>query len=149
MKKITLLILSLFLSVNAQAEFNWDSLDLDLFDMDGITPRYAYVEDTYLGYMHYTGLAYLRKNGPISDGLSARVGIADHGTKFNLAYTNTFSLMGLDFGLTYTVFDEDNAQQNETVLEGLGVELGLRLWVVQVIGVHMEETSYVSLAYGF
>jgi len=33
--------------------------------------------------------------------------------------------------------------------ELLGLEMGLRFWVIQFIGVHTEETSWVTLAYGF
>ena len=52
-------------------------------------------------------------------------------------------------GLSYLIPDQSNPRNFDQEIEGLGLEIGLRLWVVQLIGIHTEETSYVELAYGF
>lgn len=125
-------------------------MDLDPFDLEGLTPRYSFMrDDNLMGRVHYVGMSYFRKRGVISDGITARVGLGDLGTKINLAYTNTFSFFGIDFGLSYTFLDEDNRREYDGHIQGLSAELGARMWVFQVIAVQMEEFSYVKLAYGF
>jgi len=132
------------------AEESWyDDIDLDPFNMKGFSPRYAYLDfDNLIGYAHYFGVSYFQKAGAESEGVTVRTGQGTMGEKFNLSYTNSFSFMSVDFGLSYYHLDDDNFRQFDDE-ELLGIELGLRLWVVQVIGVHMENTSFVTLAYGF
>ncbi len=131
-----------------QFEFENDS---DPFNMKGLTPRYAYVHDENLiGHAHYGGIAYFAKHGAAWEGPSLRAGIGTQGEKINIAYTDGFSFFQVDLGLSYYFLNRDNPRSRK--LEGvelLGFELGLRMWVVQVIGVHTEETSFVSLAFGF
>lgn len=131
-----------------QFEFENDS---DPFNMKGLTPRYAYIDDENLiGHAHYGGIAYFARHGAAWEGPSLRAGIGNGGEKINIAYTDGFSFFQVDLGLSYYFLNRDNPRSRD--LEGvelLGIELGLRMWVVQVIGVHTEETSFVSLGFGF
>lgn len=131
-------------------ESGWfENIDLNPFDMKGWTPRYAYVDgDNFIGYTHYVGLSYFQKAGKESEGVTFRTGLGNRGKKYNLAYTNSFPFMHVDFGLSYYDLDDDNFR-NLSDEELLGIEMGLRFWVVQIIGVHTENTSFVKLAYGF
>lgn len=158
MKSISALLVLFLLSFSAfgeeldesPAESSWyEDVDLDPFNMKGITPRYAYVDfDKIIGYTHYTGASYFKKSGAESEGITFRVGLGTLGEKYNLAYTNAFSFMHVDFGLSLYSLDDDNPKDLERE-ELIALELGLRMWVVQVIGVVTENTSFVSLAYGF
>ena len=132
------------------AEESWyEDIDLDPFNMKGFTPRYAYLDyDNFIGYGHYFGLSYFKKAGAESEGITFRTGQGTKGEKFNLAYTNSFSFMSVDFGLSYYNLDSDNFRKLDYE-ELLAIEMGLRLWVVQIIGVHTENTSFITLAYGF
>lgn len=137
------------LEMESVEESWYDDIDLDPFNMKGFSPRYAYLDfDNLIGYAHYFGVSYFQKAGAESEGVTIRTGQGTMGEKFNLSYTNSFSFMSVDFGLSYYHLDDDNFRQFDDE-ELLGIELGLRLWVVQVIGVHMENTSFVTLAYGF
>lgn len=134
------------------AEENWyDDIDIDPFNMKGITPRYAYLDyDNLIGYAHYFGLSYFKKAGAESEGVTIRTAQGTLGEKFNLSYTNSFSFMSVDFGLSYYHLDSDNPRKFEMEYEELlGIEMGLRLWVFQIVAVHMENTSFVTLGYGF
>jgi len=137
-------------------DFSFDSLDLtdfrlkDIYDMKGWTPRYILVsDDNLIGRTHYMGLSYFNRQGAAHEGPSLRVGFGERGEKINLSYSSGFSFMGVDMGLSYLILNKDNLRQHETEIEGFGLEIGLRLWVVQLIAIHMDETSYVSLGYGF
>lgn len=129
---------------------NWlEELDLDPFDMKGFTPRYAYLDDdNFIGYAHYVGLSYFQKAGAESEGVTFRTAFGTRGKKYNLAYSNAFSFMSVDFGLSYYDLDSDNPRKLEYE-ELLGVEMGLRFWVVQIVGVLTENSSFVTLGYGF
>ncbi|TNC80586.1 MAG: hypothetical protein C9356_13610 [Oleiphilus sp.] len=127
----------------------YEDIDWDPFNMKGITPRYAYLDyDNFIGYGHYVGLSYFKKSGAESEGVTFRTGLGTMGKKYNLAYSNSFSFMHVDFGLSYYDLDSDNYRPLNYE-ELLGIELGLRMWVVQIIGVHTENTSFITLAYGF
>ncbi|MDX1453731.1 MAG: hypothetical protein R3183_14355 [Oleiphilaceae bacterium] len=129
-------------------QFSFEN-DADPFNMRGLSPRYAYVHDENLiGHTHYGGIAYFERHGAAWEGPSLRAGFGSRGEKINLAYTDGFSFFQVDLGLSYYFLDSDNPRDLEE-LELLGLELGLRMWVVQIIGVHTEETSFVSLAFGF
>lgn len=148
-KFLTFIFFALFTTFS-HAEFDWDSVDLDLFDLEGLTPRYAYmVDDKYLGKMHYVGMSYFRKRGVISDGLTGRVGLGDHGTRVNISYTNTFSFFGVDIGLSYNILEDNHPLDHGGGINGLTAELGARMWVVQAIASHGNGYSYIKLAYGF
>jgi len=146
MRLLVFLVTLLSISNASAEEGGWD---WDLFDGEGWTPRYAYLsDDNFIGHAHYAGLAYYQKKGAEQSGMSFRYGFGKKGDKVNIAYTNSFSFMAVDFGLSYHFLDDDN----RISLDGselLGLEMGLRFWVIQFIGVHTEETSWVTLAYGF
>jgi|GEM_PF-1281335 len=126
-----------------------DTFDANPFDFRGWTPRYAYVDDdNIIGHTHYFGVGYYVRNGAAHEGPTLRAGVGTRGDKLNLTYTDGFSFMHVDFGLSYYFLDDDNPRAVNEV-ESLALELGLRFWVIQFIGVHTEETSFVSLAYGF
>jgi hypothetical protein len=123
--------------------------DWDLFDGEGWTPRYAYLDnDNVIGYAHYAGLAYYHKRGAEQSGAVFRYAHGTKGEKYNVAYSNAFSFMSVDFGFSYHVLDDDNPRDLED-LELLGLEMGLRFWVVQIIATHTEDYSWATLAYGF
>ncbi len=164
MKSICLAIVSLLLLSPVWAEESTDSSandagsffdqfhfenDADPFNMKGLTPRYAYIDDENLiGHAHYGGIAYFERYGAAWEGPSLRAGFGNRGEKINLAYTDGSSFFQVDLGLSYYFLDADNPRKLEG-LELLALELGLRIWVFQVIGVHSEETSFVSIGYGF
>jgi len=155
MNKILLLILISLSPLTAYAEFSLDDFNLkQIYDLEGWTPRYAYVvDDNYIGRTHYAGISFFKRQGAAHEGPTFRVGFGQHGEKINLSYTSGFSFMGVDMGVSYLVLNQDNDRRGDASLagfsEGLGLELGLRIWVVQIIALQLEESSYVSLAYGF
>lgn len=123
--------------------------DWDLFDGEGWTPRYAYLDnDNVLGYVHYAGMAYYHKAGKQMSGAVFRYGHGTKGKKFNVAYSNSFSFMSVDFGFSWHIVD---AQYDRGMkgIEQLGLEMGLRFWVVQIIATHTEDYSWATLGYGF
>ncbi len=150
MKHILIFLVVLLFAPFSVAESSFfDDLDLDPFDFEGLTPRYAYVHDENLiGHMHYVGASYYTRVGAAHEGPTLRAGFGKDGEKINLAYTDGFSFMHVDFGLSYYFLNTDNERDLEGV-ELLALELGVRFWVVQIIGMHSEETSYVSLGFGF
>ncbi len=150
MKKLLLLTLLVF-AVPAWADFSLDDFSLKkMTDMKGWTPRYAYVDDDNLiGHTHYAGVSFFKRQGATHEGPTLRFGLGTKGEKINLSYTSGFSFLGVDIGLSYLFPDEEQRANLRDAVEGLGLELGLRMWVVQLIAIHTEETSYVSLAYGF
>lgn len=126
-----------------------DKIDLNPFNMKGLSLRYAYLDfDNYIGYTHYVGAAYYKKSGAESEGFSARVGIGTLGTKYNLSYSNAFSFMHVDFGLS--LYDL-NSRSDRTLKsdESISIEMGLRMWVVQIVANHFEDMSFVTFGYGF
>lgn len=140
MKKILILFLTTLCSFNAFAEF----------EVEGWTPRYTYVDDdNLLGDTHYFGVSYFKRDGAAFEGPTARVGVGKGGEKINLGYTSGSSFFAVDMGFSYNFLDSDNNRKHESGLGGLSVELGLRIWVVQFIMQNSEDTSYVSLGYGF
>jgi hypothetical protein len=146
MKKILLLVLISLCSLNARAEFN---LGFD-YEFEGWTPRYVYMpDDNLIGETHYAGVSYFKRSGSAFEGPTLRYGMGKDGGKVNIAYTDAFSFLAVDFGLSYTFLDEDNPREYEDDSDAIGIELGLRLWVVQIIAVHSDYSSYVSLGYGF
>ena len=151
MKKIIIFFLLSCLAFPVLADFSLDDLSLKkITDMKGWTPRYAYVtDDNLIGKTHYLGVSYYKKQGAAHEGPTLRVGLGDRGEKINLSYTSGFSFMSVDMGLSYLLPDQNNPRNFDQEIEGLGIEIGLRLWVVQLIGIHTEKTSYVELAYGF
>lgn len=151
MKKIIIFCLFSCLALPVFAEFSLDDLSLKkITDLKGWTPRYAYVtDDNLIGRMHYAGISYFKRQGAIHEGPTLRVGFGDRGEKVNLSFTSGFSFLSVDMGLSYLIPDQSNPRNFDQEIEGLGLEIGLRLWVVQLIGIHTEETSYVELAYGF
>ncbi|KZY29879.1 MULTISPECIES: hypothetical protein [unclassified Oleiphilus] len=161
MKKLLLTLILVLTPVLAFAEFKLEHLGLDdlsvedfswknISDLEGWTPRYTYVvDDNLIGRTHYMGMSFFKRQGAAHEGITLRGGFGHFGEKINLSYTSGFSLMGVDMGLSYLILDKDNLRQHENEIEGLGLELGLRFWVVQLIALHMDETSYVSLGYGF
>ncbi len=150
MKKLLLLTLLVF-AFPAWADFSLDDFSLKkMTDMKGWTPRYAYVDDDNLiGHTHYAGVSFFKRQGATHEGPTLRFGLGTKGEKINLSYTSGFSFLGVDIGLSYLFPDEEQRANFRDAVEGLGLELGLRMWVVQLIAIHTEETSYVSLAYGF
>lgn len=161
MKKILITLMLLFMPILASAEFKLEHIGLDdlswedfswknISDREGWTPRYAYVvDDNLIGRTHYMGMSFFKRQGAAHEGITLRGGFGHFGEKINLSYSSGFSLMGVDFGLSYMALDKKNLRQHDNEIEGLGLELGLRFWVVQVIALHLDQTSYVSLAYGF
>jgi len=161
MNKILLLILLSLSPLTAYAEFSLDDFKFlddfklkQIYDLEGWTPRYAYVvDDNYIGRTHYAGISFFKRQGAAHEGPTLRVGFGKYGEKINLSYTSGFAFMGVDMGLSYLVLNKDNDRRGDESFagfsEGLGLELGLRLWVVQVIALQLEKSSYVSLAYGF
>lgn len=151
MYKILLLCLLTFCALPASADFSLDDFELKkITDLKGWTPRYAFVvDDNMIGKTHYAGVSYFKRQGAAYEGPTLRVGFGDRGEKVNLSYSSGFSFMAVDVGLSYMVPDKIKRKDFSDGVEGLGLELGLRLWVVQLIAVHAEKTSYVSLAYGF
>lgn len=151
MKKILLLCLFYLVAFPALAEFSIDDLSLKkITDLKGWTPRYAYVvDDNLIGRTHYAGISYFKGQGAAYEGPTLRVGFGKRGEKFNLSYTSGFSFIGVDIGLSYILPNKSKRANIADNLEGLGLELGLRMWVVQLIAIHTEKTSNVSLAYGF
>jgi len=151
MKKILLVLLLAVFSVPAWAEFSLDDFSLKkITDMKGWTPRYAYVsDDNLIGHTHYAGVSFFKRQGAAHEGPTLRFGLGTKGEKINLSYTSGFSFLGVDIGLSYLFPDKEQRVNFRDAVEGLGLELGLRMWVVQLIAIHTEETSYVSLAYGF
>ena len=120
------------------------------YKIEGWTPRYVYIEDdNLLGRTHYFGVSYFERVGAEFSGSTVRFGLGKRGNRINIGYTDGFSLMSVDFGLTYSFLEEGHSREYKTAIEGLGIELGLRFWVVQLIATHMEKQSFVSLAYGF
>ncbi len=161
MKKILLTLILILTPVLASAEFKLEHLGLDdlsmedfswenISDMEGWTPRYAYVvDDKLLGRTHYMGMSFLKRQGAAHEGLTLRGGFGHYGEKINLSLTSGFSFMSVDMGLSYMLLDKSNPRQHDNEFQGLGIELGLRMWVVQILALHLDEYSYVSLAYGF
>ena len=140
MKKILLFALFTLCSFNAFAEF----------EVEGWTPRYIYVaDDNLIGDTHYFGVSYFKRQGAAFEGPTARIGVGKEGEKVNLGYTSASSFFGVDMGLSYNFLDSDNNRKHDSGLGGLSVELGLRIWVVQIIMQNSEDTSYVSLGFGF
>jgi hypothetical protein len=151
MKKIFLFLILSLSSVSAWAEFSLDDLSLKkITDMKGWTPRYAYVsDDNLIGHTHYAGVSFFKREGAVHEGPTLRFGLGTRGEKINLAFTSGFSFLGVDIGLSYLFPDKEQRANFRDAVEGLGLELGLRMWVVQVIAIHTDQTSYISLAYGF
>jgi hypothetical protein len=151
MKKILLLCLFSLFTLPASAEFSLDDLSLKkVTDLKGWTPRYAYVvDDNIIGRTHYAGISYFKRQGAGYEGPTLRAGLGNRGEKINLSYTSGFSFMAVDMGLSYLIPDKNKRRNLSDNIEGLGIELGLRFWVVQLIAIHTEKTSYVSLGYGF
>ena len=161
MKKILFALILICTPVIASAEFKLEHLGLDdlsledfswenISDMEGWTPRYVYVvDDQLLGRTHYMGMSFFKRQGAAHEGVTLRGGFGHFGEKINLSYTSGFSFMGVDMGLSYFIMDKDFHRQHDNELQGLGLELGLRLWVVQIIAVHLDEYSYATLGYGF
>tara|TARA_R110001592_G_scaffold288331_2_gene557333 strand:- start:1169 stop:1645 length:477 start_codon:yes stop_codon:yes gene_type:complete len=151
MKKILLICIFYFVALPASAEFSLDDLNLKkITDLKGWTPRYALVmDDNLIGRTHYAGIAYFKRQGAEYKGPTLRAGFGANGEKINLSYTSGFSFMSVDMGLSYIIPDKNKRRNFAENLEGVGIELGLRMWVVQLIAIHTEKTSYVSLAYGF
>jgi len=158
MKKILLFTLIILSSLNARAEFDFglDNFSLDdlslkrLTDMEGWTPRYAFLrDDVFVGKTHYAGVSFFKKSGAEYSGPTFRVGFGEHGERVNLAYTSGFSFMSVDMGLSYMFINKGYKTEFDNPIEGIGLELGLRLWVVQLIMRQSERMSYVALAYGF
>lgn len=151
MKKILLLCLLTLCALPVSAEFSLDDFDLKkVTDLKGWTPRYVLLtDDNMIGRTHYAGVSYFKREGAAYEGPTLRIGFGDRGEKVNLGWTSGFSFMAVDFGLSYVVPDKIKRQNISDGLEGIGLELGLRFWVVQLIALHMERTSYVSLGYGF
>jgi hypothetical protein len=151
MKKILLICLFYFVALPVSAEFSLDDLNLKkITDLKGWTPRYALlIDDNLIGRTHYVGVSYFKRQGAAYEGPTLRVGFGENGEKINLSYTSGFSFMGVDVGLSYIIPDKNTRSNFAENLEGLGLELGLRLWVVQLIAIHTEKSSYVELAYGF
>jgi len=150
MRKVFIFALMAIFASPLYAEGNWFE-NLDPFDRDGWTPRYAYLDnDNLIGYAHYAGVSYFKKAGAESEGVTLRGAFGNKGKKVNLAYSNSFSFMSVDFGLSYYALDDDNERKRDMGgIDLLSLELGLRLWVVQVIGSVNEGTSFVTLGYGF
>lgn len=129
---------------------DYPTWDWDLFDGSGWTPRYAYLDtDNVLGYVHYGGLGYYHKEGGQMSGAVFRYGHGTKGKKYNIAYSNSFSMMSVDFGFSWHVVDAEHNARGFDGLEQLGLEVGLRLWVVQIIATHTEDYSWATLGYGF
>ena len=151
MKKFFLFFLLVCSSIPALAEFNLDDLTLKkITDMKGWTPRYAYVsDDNLIGHTHYAGVSFFKRQGAVHEGPTLRFGLGTRGEKINLSYTSGFSFLGVDIGLSYLFPDKEQRANFRDAVEGLGLELGLRMWVVQLIAIHTDQTSYISLAYGF
>ncbi|MFV1873588.1 MAG: hypothetical protein ACMZ64_09730 [Oleiphilus sp.] len=151
MNKLLLLFLLIFSALPVSADFSLDDFDLKkVTDLKGWTPRYAFiVDDNMIGKTHYAGISFFKRQGAAYEGPTARMGFGDRGEKVNLSYTSGFSFMAVDIGLSYIIPDKIKRQDFTDGVEGIGIELGLRFWVVQLIALHTEETSYVSLAYGF
>lgn len=152
MNKLLTFAFLIFLALPLHAEESWfDSVDLDPFDGDGWTPRYMYLDnDNLIGYSHYTGLSYYKKAGAESEGVTMRGAFGNKGEKINLAYSNSFSFMSVDFGLSYYFLNADNERKRD--LEGielLSLEMGLRFWVINFVGSVTETTSFITLGYGF
>ncbi len=155
MKKILLLCFCCFFTLPVSAEFSLDDFDIKnvadkITDLKGWTPRYAYVvDDNIIGRTHYAGVSYFKRQGSAYEGPTLRLGLGKRGEKINLSYTSGFTFMTVDMGLSYIIPDKNDRRNLADNVEGLGLELGLRMWVVQLIAIHTEKTSYVSLAYGF
>jgi len=140
MKKILLFALFTLCSFNAFAEF----------EVEGWTPRYTYIpDDNLIAEAHYFGVSYFKRQGSAFEGPTVRVGVGKEGEKINVGYTSASSFFGVDMGLSYNFLDSDNKRKHDSGLGGLSVELGLRLLVVQFIMQNSEDTSYVSLGFGF
>lgn len=151
MKKILLTCVVLLLSFSASAELSIDDFELKkVTDLKGWTPRYAFVlDDNLIGHYHYAGVSFFKRDGAEFNGPTLRAGLGQRGEKINLAYTSGFTFMAVDMGLSYVVPDKNDRQNVADNIEGIGLELGLRFWVVQLVAIHMEKGSYVSLGYGF
>ena len=147
MKKLLLLCMFSLLALPVSAEFSLDDLSLKkITDLKGWTPRYAYiVDDNIIGRTHYAGISYFKRQGAVYEGPTLRAGLGKRGEKVNLSYTSGFSFMAL----SYLLPDKNKRRNVADNLEGLGIELGIRFWVVQFIAIHTEKTSYISLGYGF
>ncbi|MFT6122547.1 MAG: hypothetical protein ACJASG_001070 [Oleiphilaceae bacterium] len=140
MKKILIFALFILCSFNVFAEF----------EVEGWTPRYTFVaDDNLIGKAHYFGVSYFDRQGAAFEGPTARVGVGANGEKINLAYTSGSSFFGVDMGFSYNFLDSDNPRKHDSGLGGLSVEVGLRIWVVQFIMQNSEDTSYISLGFGF
>ncbi|MFT7372097.1 MAG: YD repeat-containing protein [Oleiphilaceae bacterium] len=140
MKKILIFALFTLCSFNAFAEFK----------AEGWTPRYTYFEDDNLiGEAHYVGVSYFKRQGAAFEGPTARIGVGKGGEKINLGYTSGSEFFGVDVGFSYNFLNSNNPRKPSSGLGGLGVEVGLRLWVVQFIMQNTEDTSYISLGFGF
>jgi len=140
MNKILLLTFLTLCSFNAFAEF----------EIKGWTPRYIYVDgDNLIGHTHYFGASYFKRQGAAFEGPTMRFGLGTKGEKINVGYTSGSSFFSVDMGLSYNFLDSDNPRKHGSGLGGLSVELGLRIWAVQIIMQNSEDTSYVALGYGF
>jgi len=154
-KLFAVLLVSLSASSLAMAEqsdtyIDYPKWDWDLFDGNGWTPRYAYLDnDNVLGYVHYAGMAYYNKRGAQHSGAVFRYGHGTKGYKLNAAYSNSFSLMSVDFGFSWHVVDGEHNARGFDGIEQLGLEMGLRFWVVQIVATHTEDYSWATLGYGF
>jgi hypothetical protein len=161
MKRILLTLVFLCFWSPVHADFKFEDLGLNdlslddftlknVTDLRGWTPRYTYVvDDRFLGETHYVGMSFFKRQGAAHEGPTLRAGFGKFGEKINLSYTSGFSFFGVDMGLSYLIMDKDSPKIHENELEGLGLELGLRLWGVQIIATHTDESSYVSLGFGF
>jgi hypothetical protein len=144
MKYLLTLLCLLSAAVPARADL------FDFLDFRGWSPRYMYVEDdNMIGHHHYFGVAYYTPQGKSGEGLTARIGLGNHGDKVNIGYSAASSFFAVDIGFSYSWVDADQYNDYDNPIEGLGLELGLRFWVINFVGVHTEETSFVSLGYGF
>ena len=106
-------------------------------------------DDNLIDETHYFGVSYFKRQGAAFEGPTARIGVGKEGEKIHIGYTSASSFFGVDMGLSYNFFDSDNNRKPDSGIGGLSVELGLRLWVVQFIMQNSEDTSYVSLGFGF
>ncbi len=144
MKNIPVLLVLICTSLSARADL------FDFMEFRGWTPRYIYIEDDNLiGHTHYFGAAYYTPQGKAGEGIGARIGLGNHGERINVGYSAASSFFGVDIGLAYSWVDRDRHNAFQNTIEGLGLEVGLRFWVINIIGHHTEDTSFISLGYGF
>lgn len=144
MKYILTFVVLLSATVNAHADY------FDFMEFRGWTPRYMYVDgDNLIGHHHYFGMAFYTPQGKGWEGLSARYGKGTDGNKINVSYSAGSSFFGVDIGFSYAWIDEMPRMKYSQDIHGLGVELGLRMWFANIVAFHAEQTSYISMGYGF